>query len=198
MQPMTPVTPRPAAHLALAAVVMSIAAACGGAPASSAPSSAAASLAAVGSATVGPAVTPASSPTSAPSLTPVPGAQSNAPDPVGTRIPTTQTDWGEILDRLPATFPIYPDAGIAELGDEVVSGSFEAPVDVAPLVAWYTDALSERGYAVDTGDPLEDGSRVMDVTADLPECRMQLAFRPADGSTIMTVLVASACANGTG
>ena len=69
-----------------------------------------------------------------PSLTPVPGGQSNAPGPVGTLIPTTQTDWGEILDDLPASFPLYPDAGPAEVPDEVVSGSFEAPADVDALV----------------------------------------------------------------
>ena len=136
--------------------------------------------------------------TGAPSLTPVPGGASTLPEPVPTRIGTTQTDWGEILDDLPATFPLYPDADVAEVPDEVVSGSFEAPADVEALVAWYTDTLTERGYAVDTGTPLEDGSRVMDVAADLPECRIQITFRPADGSTIMTVLVASACATGTG
>jgi hypothetical protein len=38
----------------------------------------------------------------------------------------------------------------------------------------------------------------MDVAADVPECRIQMTFRPTDGSTIMTVLVASACATGTG
>ena len=113
---------------------------------------------------------------------------------MATLIPTTQTDWGEILDALPASFPRYPEAGPAEVPDEAVSGSFEAPADVDALVAWYTDAFTERG----TGTPLEDGSQVMDVAADLPECRIQITFRPTDGSTIMTVLVASACATGTG
>ena len=136
--------------------------------------------------------------TGAPSLTPVPGGASTLPEPVPTRIGTTQTDWGEILDDLPASFPLYPDADVAEGSGEVVSGSFEAPADVEPVVAWYTDAFTERGYAVDTGTALEDGSRVMDVAADLPECRIQITFRPSEESTIMTVLVASACATGTG
>jgi hypothetical protein len=192
---MIPVTARPAASLALAAAVVTlVVAGCGGASASPVP----ASVAVIASPTAQPSPTPASSPTPAPSLTPVPGGQSNDPGPVGTRIPTTQTDWGEILDALPDSFPVYPDAGIAEVPDEVASGSFEAPAEVDALVAWYTDAFTQRGYSVDTGDALEDGSRVMDVTADLPECRIQLTFRPAEGSTIMSVLVASACANGTG
>jgi hypothetical protein len=143
-------------------------------------------------------VSPAPATTAAPELTPVPGGQSNGPGPVGTLIPTTQTDWGEILDDLPASFPVHPDADVAEVPGEVVSGSFEVPADVDALVAWYTDAFTARGYAIDTGSALEDGSRVMDVAADLPECRIQVTFRPMDGSTIMTVLVASACATGTG
>jgi hypothetical protein len=128
----------------------------------------------------------------------VPGAQSNGPGPVGTLIPTTQTDWGEILDDLPASFPLHPDADVAEVPGEVVTGSFEAPAGPDALIAWYTDTFTARGYGIDTGTALEDGSRVMDIAADLPECRIQITFRPADGSTIMTVLVASACATGTG
>jgi hypothetical protein len=187
---MRPVTTRPVAILALAAVVAgALVAGCASAAVSPAPTAVAVSS---------PSASPEPSTPPAPSLTPVPGGQSNGPGPVGTLIPTTQTDWGEILDDLPASFPIHPDAGVAEVADEVVSGSFEAPADLDALVAWYTDTFTERGYAVDTGSALEDGSRVMDVAADLPECRIQITFRPADGSTIMTVLVASACATGTG
>jgi hypothetical protein len=187
---MRPVTTRPVAILALAAVVAgALVAGCASAAVSPAPTAVAVSS---------PSASPEPSTAPAPSLTPVPGGQSNGPGPVGTLIPTTQTDWGEILDDLPASFPIHPDAGVAEVADEVVSGSFEAPADLDALVAWYADTFTERGYAVDTGSALEDGSRVMDVAADLPECRIQITFRPADGSTIMTVLVASACATGTG
>ena len=187
---MRAVTTRPVAFLALAAVVAgALVAGCDNASASPAPT-------AVAVASTSASPEPSTAP--APSLTPVPGGQSNGPGPVGTLIPTTQTDWGEILDDLPASFPLFPDAGVAEVPDEVVSGSFEAPADVEALVAWYTDTFTERGYAIDTGTALEDGSQVMDVAADLPECRLQITFRPADGSTIMTVLVASACATGTG
>jgi hypothetical protein len=185
---MRPVTTRHIATLALAAVVGgALVAGCGSAVATPAPTATA-----VAAASPEPSIVPA------PSLTPVPGGQSNGPGPVATLIPTTETDWGEILDDLPASFPIHPDADVAEVPDEVVSGSFEAPADPDALIAWYTDTFTERGYAIDTGTALEDGSRVMDIAADLPECRIQITFRPADGSTIMTVLVASACATGTG
>jgi len=188
---MRPVTTRPAAILALAAVVAgAFAAGCDSAAVSPAPSAI----------VIAPSAAASREPSTAtaPSLTPVPGGQSNGPGPVGTLIPTTQTDWGEILDDLPSSFPLHPDADVAEVPGEVVSGSFEAPAEPDALIAWYTDTFTERGYAIDTGTALEDGSRVMDIAADLPECRIQITFRPADGSTIMTVLVASACATGTG
>ena len=190
---MRAVTIRPVATLALATAVAAALAGCGSAAASPAPTTVAVSSAAAPSAPASPDPSIAT-----PSLTPVPGAPSNAPGPVGTVIPTTQTDWGEILDDLPGSFPLYPDAGPADVPDEVVSGSFEAPADPDALVAWYTDTFTRRGYAIDTGTAHEDGSRDMDVASDLPECRIQITFRPADGSTIMSVLVASACATGTG
>jgi hypothetical protein len=135
--------------------------------------------------------------TGGPSLTPVPGGASTLPEPVPTRIGTTQTDWGEILDDLPATFPAYPNADAAEVPD-TVSAARLAPADAAAVAAWYRDAFTESGYAVELSDPAEDGSQVLDAQADLPECRIQMTFRPEDGDTMITILVASACANGTG
>src|SRR4051794_37325851 len=135
---MRAVTIRPVATLALAAVATAaIVAGCNSAAATPAPTATTA------------AASPEPSIAEAPSLTPVPGGQSNGPGPVGTLIPTTQTDWGEILDDLPASFPLYPGVDVAELPGEVVSGSFEAPADVDAVVAWYTDAFTQRGYAVD-------------------------------------------------
>ena len=192
---MTTVTVRPAARFALAAAMVVSVGACGG---TSPSASVAPSPVAVTSPTAGTSPGDGSPLTPGPSLTPVPGGQSIAPGPGTSRMPTTQTDWGEIVDGLPAWFPLYPGADVAEVADEVVSGSFEVPVDVETLVAWYSEQLTGRGYAVDAGDALEDGSRVMDVASDIPECRFQLTARPAGGSTIMSVLVASACVNGTG
>ena len=135
--------------------------------------------------------------TGAPSLTPVPGGASTLPEPVPTRIGTTQTEWGEILDDLPSTFPAYPNADPAEVPD-TVSAARLAPADAAAVAAWYRDAFTESGYAVELSDAAEDGSQVLDAQADLPECRIQMTFRPEDGDTMITILVASACANGTG
>ncbi|HEY3333698.1 MAG TPA: hypothetical protein VGK16_00575 [Candidatus Limnocylindrales bacterium] len=135
--------------------------------------------------------------TVSPALTPVPGGASGVPGPVPTRIGTTQTDWGEILDNLPAAFPVYPNAEPAD-APEAATAVLSAPADAAAVTAWYRDAFTASGDSVELSDQAEDGSQVLDAQADLPECRIQMTFRPGDGSTIMTILVASACANGTG
>ncbi|HEU0244244.1 MAG TPA: hypothetical protein VFQ75_10090 [Candidatus Limnocylindrales bacterium] len=144
-----------------------------------------------------PAASVAAPSAEAPSLTPVPGGASTLPEPVPTRIGTTQTDWGEILDNLPASFPAYPNVEPADI-PEVATAALSVPDDAATVAAWYRDAFTATGYGVELSDPAEDGSRVLDVQADLPECRIQMTFRPEDGSTIIAILVAAACANGTG
>lgn len=136
-------------------------------------------------------------PSDVPTLTPVPGGATGDPGPAGTPIATTQTDWGTILDDVPPTFPMYPDAGVADDEGGPYSGTFDAPDAADVVAAWYRDEFTSRGYAVELSEPLEDGSQVIDAQADLPECRIQMTFRPAGGSTIITVLVAAACATGT-
>jgi hypothetical protein len=128
-----------------------------------------------------------------PTLTPVPGGRSAQPEPLPTRTGTAQADWGEILVALPDTFPLYPDAGIVDV-PEVVSGSLSAPVDRDGATAWYVQALSAAGYAVELSTPLEDGTQVLDAFSDLPECRIQMRFRPEGETTIITVLYGSGCA----
>lgn len=138
-------------------------------------------------------VTQASDPASAmPSITPVPGGQTIAPPP-SIRISTTQTDWGEILDVLPDTFPIHPGAKPTD-ADEPASGAFVLPGTVDSAATWYEDALTQLGFAVDLASALEDGSRVLDAQGDLPECRIQMTFRPEADSAIITVLYAAGCA----
>ena len=191
---MPAVTTRPIAALALAGVVAgSLVAGCGSASASASPAPSATGPSAAPS----PGASAEASRDPSPSLTPVPGGQSDGPGPVGTHIPTTQTDWGEILDDLPSTFPAYPNADPAEVPD-TVSAARLAPADAAAVAGWYRDAFTESGYAVELSDAAEDGSQVLDAQADLPECRIQMTFRPEDGDTMITILVASACANGTG
>jgi hypothetical protein len=118
-------------------------------------------------------------------------------DPFPSRGPTTQTEWGEILATLPDSFPIYPGAGRVDL-PETATASLSAEADAESVAAWYTDTLAGLGYQVDASDPLEDGGRVLDVRADLPECRLRIDFRPAGDSTIITVLYGAGCAGAGG
>ncbi len=130
-----------------------------------------------------------------PSPTPVPGGQTVSPEPPATHRPTTtRTDWGVILDAVPDDFPRYPGAEDTEFTDGPVSAALIADAGVDEVATWYRDSLEALGYAtIDLSQPVEDGSRVLDSQADLPECRVQTTFRPADGSTMITVLFAAGC-----
>jgi hypothetical protein len=131
---------------------------------------------------------------SAPPPTAVPGGQTGEAPPLPTRIGTTQTAWGEILDAVPESFPLFPGADVTDVPGGPFSTSFDAPVEAESAATWYVDALTALGYAVDLSAPLEDGTQVLDARADLPECRIQMTFRPESGSAIITVLYAAACA----
>jgi len=177
--------------LALALVALLVAA-CGSATPSPSPStSAAASIADVASPTPVPTA-PASGEPPAPTI--VPGGQTVEPGPAKTRVPTTQTDWGEILDAVPDDFPRYPGSKAAEPPPEPVSAAFTAAAGVDAVARWYREALAAAGYAtLDLSDPLEDGSRVLDSQGDLPECQVQTTFTPAGESTVITVLFGAGC-----
>lgn len=125
--------------------------------------------------------------------TAVPGGQTIDPDPVPPRGGTTQTPWGEIADRLPASFPIHPDARLVEVPGEPVTAALAVPADADTVAAWYEGALADAGFAVELSQPLEDGSRVLDARSDLPECAIRMTFRPETGSAIITVLYGAGC-----
>ena len=100
---------------------------------------------------------------------------------------------------MPDGFPVIPGAKPAEGQNEPASGWWLAEAGVDEVASWYQGALAELGFTVgDLSSALEDGSRVLDVSSDLPECRLQLTFRPADGSTIIKVLYGAGCAGGEG
>ena len=107
---------------------------------------------------------------------------------------------GAILDVVPDGFPVIPGAKPAEGLDEPASGWWLAEANVDDVASWYAGGARRAGLhrLGDLSSPLEDGSRVLDVSSDLPECRLQLAFRPAGGSTIIMVLYGAGCAGGEG
>lgn len=129
--------------------------------------------------------------------TPVPGGQTIAP-PGPTGVPTTQTDWGAILDAVPASFPAYPGVKAADSVDGPVSASLTVEAATDTVAPWYQKALEAKGWAVTLSDALEDGSRVLDAASDLPECMVRMDFRPAAGSTMISVLYAAGCAGAGG
>lgn len=139
-------------------------------------------------------VTPSAAP-----LTPVPGDASGSPAEPGTGGSTTVTDWGRILDVVPDGFPVYPGAEATEPFDGPASGTWLTGENVETVAAWFVSTFEELGWSsVDLGSALEDGTRVLDLASDLPECRVQTTFRPADGSTMISVLYGAGCAGGDG
>ena len=146
----------------------------------------------------------AAAPTSPPGTvepvpTAVPGGRTPSPDPLPEEVTTTETEWGTILDLVPAAFPVYPGAEPADWPDGPVSAAWLAGVPAEEMADWYKSALQEQGWAtVEMGGPLEDGSWTADAWADIPECRLRVVLHPAGESTIITVLYAAACAGGEG
>jgi hypothetical protein len=157
--------------------------------------------AATPAAVTAPSTTASVGPVSAASVsppTPTEAAPSAATDTTGdTPAPTTQTDWGAILDTVPDAFPRYPGAATTEPPPEPVSAALEAGASVDEVASWYRDALGSAGYpSLDLSTALEDGSRVLDAATGVPGCRVQLTFRPLGGSTMITVLYGAGCVGG--
>lgn len=115
-------------------------------------------------------------------------------------VASTPTAWGTILDAVPSAFPVFPDATVADPpADGPVSGAWVTKAPVAEVATWYRDALLGANYAkVDLGSALEDGSRVLDVQGDLPECRAQVTVKPLGQSTLIAVLYGAGCGGGNG
>ena len=71
--------------------------------------------------------------------------------------------------------------------------------DAATVARWYVEAFEDVGWSrIDLGSPLEDGTQVLDLGTDLPECRVQVTFRPVDGSTMIIVLYGAGCGGAEG
>lgn len=141
-----------------------------------------------------PAATHTPKPTAAADPTDVPAAKTPKPKPTATPISTTDTPWGVILDDIPAGFPVYPGAEPTDPLDGPASGAWLAGAGVDKVAKWYKTALVHSSLPkVDLSSALEDGSRVLDASG-AAGCSAQVTIRPADGSTMITVLVSAACA----
>jgi len=149
----------------------------------------------------GPATTSGATAPVDPTPVPVPDTPepTEEPEPLPTQVGVTDTPWGAILDEIPGEWPAFPGAEPVESDEGPASGAWLAADGVNPVARWYRDTLEADGFTIDNlSSPLEDGTRILDVVTDLPECRIQVTFRPVEGSTMITVLYGAGCAGGDG
>jgi hypothetical protein len=112
-----------------------------------------------------------------------------------TPVPTTSTEWGAILDALPAGVPRFPSARDAT-PEGAASASLSTGSSVAQVVAWYNGEMAAAGYdRTASSGPLEDGSVVVEYGGGsvAPGCRVQVTAKPRGGETLIVILVAAAC-----
>lgn len=145
-------------------------------------------------------------PTAAPTATPAPSVAAATPSPLATSsaapasqapsAPTaTQTDtaWGRIWDALPPSFPTYPGAQPAPIGEGPASAMLQLPAQADVAADWTREALEAAGFTIAASNgPLEDGSYVIDATGD-GTCMAQVSIAPMGGVTIATILLGADC-----
>ncbi len=107
----------------------------------------------------------------------------------------TDTDWGRIWDAVPADFPRFPGARVADdMGDLPVSARLAVDGgDPEAIAAWMQSAMETATYSTEgLNGPLEDGSMVLDSVGDRG-CRIQTTIAPLGGTTFITVRYGAAC-----
>ena len=149
----------------------------------------------------GPTPTASRAPSSTPPQGPSSGASAdtNAPSPSVARGTQTDTAWGRIWDNVPAGFPRYPGASVADdTGPEPVSATYAIAGggDPAQIASWMQAALETATFSTEAlSGPLEDGSFVLDSVGN-GGCRIQVAIAPMGGLTFVTVRYGAACPEG--
>lgn len=143
-------------------------------------------LVAVGCGTATPATTRPSASVPGGNASPVVGPTVGPPT-------TTDTEFGTIFDALPPSFPKLPGQEPAETGAGATSGSFAVNLSAADASAALGSALAEAGWGIDVGDPLEDGSIVLEATRSPAGCKVEARFTPRSGTVIMSVLYGASC-----
>ena len=56
-----------------------------------------------------------------------------------------------------------------------------------------TGRCAPKGWTVDAGSPLEDGTVVLEATGAPAGCKAEIRFTPVSGSLIMEVLFGASC-----
>jgi hypothetical protein len=139
-----------------------------------------------------PKPSPTGRPTAAPNLTPVPGGPS-ALAPASAMTTSNVEGFGAIWDAVPPSFPKLPGAIPAD-ESKAASGLYASIIGDAPTATdTMTRALRAKGWTVDVGSPLEDGTIVLEATGAPAGCKAEIRFTPVSGSLIMEVLVGASC-----
>ncbi len=135
-----------------------------------------------------PKPSPTGRPTAAPNLTPVPGGPSNVPS--ASPVPTSEAEgFGPIWDALPPSWPTLPGQSQSEVGTDASEG-FVVKGDPEALIGRLRDDLEQRGWTVDVGSPLEDGTIVLEATGPAKGCTAEARLAPpAPGDNIASLLV---------
>jgi hypothetical protein len=109
-------------------------------------------------------------------------------------VTTTDAEgFGPIWDAVPPSFPKLPGAIPAD-ESKPASGLYASIIgDAATASDTMTRALRAKGWSVDAGSPLEDGSIVLEATGSPTGCKAEIRFTPVSGSLIMEVLIGASC-----
>jgi len=123
--------------------------------------------------------------------TPAGGGSNAAPGGTPTR---TTTEWGEIWDAVPPSFPLPSDAKPAELPDGPFSGSYTTSIASATVADAMATTLRGGGYGtVTVTGPMEAGAMTIDATGAEAGCRVRATVRALGALTAIEILYGSAC-----
>ncbi len=104
--------------------------------------------------------------------------------------------WGRIWDRVPASFPLPPDARPAQPADPVEgpsSGAFTTGLGVAEAARRIETSLAAAGWSLVGTTSGEDGSRDISAAGASAACRALVVVRPLGGMYFVTVYYGAGC-----
>ena len=119
----------------------------------------------------------------APNLTPVPGGPSAPAAASAVTTDRRRTGFGHDLGRRPAELPEAAGRDPGETSRSPTSGLVRGSIigDAATASATMTRALRAKGWTVDAGSPLEDGTIVLEATGAPTGCKAEIRFTPVSG-----------------
>ena len=141
-----------------------------------------------------PATTPSTSSPGPSASTPAQTPAAVTPAPGAATVVTVA--WGEIWDRLPASFPLPSDAQPAQPADPVEgpsSGAFTTGLGVDEAAQGIGAALTGAGWSIEPMTSGEDGSRDISAVGASPGCQSLVTVRPLGSVHFVTVYYGAGC-----